>query len=763
MSLVPVTSEEERTWVCALVTGRVQGVGFRPFVCRLATEVGIAGQVQNRAGGVRIHAAGPEERVARFFARLRDEAPAGARIVAIEDLPPEPIDARGFVIAPSDPGGPSGPLPLDTAPCANCVTELFRPGDRRHRYPFVSCATCGPRYSVIEALPYDRVRTSMWPFALCAECDVEYHDPWNRRFHAESISCPACGPRLALLDRSGRLRAREGDALARTTAAIAAGAIVAVKGVGGFQLVVAARNARAVTRLRERKGRPDKPFALMVRSLETARRLCRLDALAASTLAAPSAPIVLLPRRPDADVAAGVAPSNLDLGLMLPASPLHHLLAAELDAPVVVTSANRSGDPICFRDDEVLPLLSEMADLVLTHDREIVHPIDDSVVRVVHRAPRVLRAARGCAPISLSIDEARPGVVGRGAYLKNTVAVSGWGTVRLSPHIGDLRSPASRRVATELEEWFRSLENGEEAHRTVVDLHPDEVGRASEVVHVQHHHAHVLSCMAENAAAGPVLGVAWDGNGYGPDGTIWGGEFLVCDRRAFHRVAHLRTFPLPGAERAIEEGRRAALGLLFEIGGVRSLSDLDVPPARSLQASERRTIVRMLERGLNCPRTSSMGRLFDAVASLADIRHRATFEGQAALALEQAARGAPRTAPYPFVLARPGPGRALVVDWEPLVRAVVDDVRAGRPVSTIAVRFHEALAELLVAVAREVGLAQVALSGGCFQNQVLLERAIDRLREAGFDPLVHRRVPPNDGGIALGQVAYMAAVAVGEG
>lgn len=749
------TKSDVRSRLRIRVTGRVQGVGFRPWISRVANEIGLTGSVRNEARGVLIDIEGESEQTARFLARLEGESPAASEIDSVETWPIEAEGSAEFEISPSRKGGPAGPLPLDAAPCSECLDELFLAGNRRHRYPFVSCAVCGPRYSIVEELPYDRAGTSMRSFPLCRECDEEYRDPQDRRFHAESISCPACGPRLTALDTHGRAVAREGAALDRATAVIAAGGIVAMKGVGGFQLVVAARNDQAVARLRAAKERPDKPFALMVRSLDDARRLCRVDAIARSTVSCPRSPIVLLPRaRGGADVAAGVAPANLDLGVMLPASPLHHLVAADLGVPLVVTSANHSGEPICFRDEDAVKLLPRMADLVLLHDRAIVHPVDDSVVRVVHGAPRLLRAARGYAPISLPVDSARPGVVGRGAHLKNTVAVSGHGTVRLSPHIGDLRSRASRVVAAEIGRWFCALEQSDRAPHAVIDLHPESASSGGEVEKVQHHHAHVLSCLAENRVTDAVLGVAWDGNGYGPDGTIWGGEFLACDQRAFRRVAHLRTFPLPGAERAIVEGRRAALGLLYELEGAKALHDLELAPVQSFRLSERRTIARMLQRGLNCPQTSSMGRLFDAVAALAGIRQKATFEGQAALALEQAARGAPKKEPYPFPLRHEGAERPVVADWGPLIAAVKRDVRAGQSTASISVRFHEALVELLVAVAREMGFGQVALSGGCFQNQLLLSRAIDRLRSAGFDPLVHRYVPPNDACVALGQAVH---------
>lgn len=740
------------------IRGLVQGVGFRPFVCRLASELGLGGRVANRASGVRAEIEGASASVARFLERLPVEIPRGARIDSIAAEPASPRGEGAFEIEASRAEGSPGPLPLDAAPCAECVAELFRPGDRRHRHPFVSCAVCGPRYTIVASLPYDRERTSMHRFEMCTACATEYRDPWDRRFHAQANCCPSCGPRLSLLDRHGRLQAESGDALERTVAALRAGAIVAVKGVGGHQLVVDAGNATAVVRLREAKHRPHKPFAVLVGSLREARRLCRVRPAEASVLSSPRAPIVLLERRAGASgsIADAVAPGNPDLGVMLPPSGLHHLLAADAARPLVVTSANRPGDPIEHRDEEAVASLRGLADLYLVHDRPILHPIDDSVVRVVHGAPRVLRSARGYAPMSIAVDGLRARVVAHGAHLKNTIAVSACDSVRLSPHIGDLRSPAARALSEGTARWFAELESGVSDTSTAVDLHPDDARTDPREVQVQHHHAHVLACMAEHRITDAVLGVVWDGNGHGPDGTVWGGEFLVCDRREFRRVAHLRTFPLPGAERAMVEGRRSALGLLYEIEGSSALHDPELAPVRSFRVSERRTIDRMLARGINSPRTSSMGRLFDGVASLMGLRQKVTFEGQAALALEHAARGPTRYAPYPFPLTAGEVGEPMVADWAPLLAAVRRDLRIGLSTAWIAGCFHEALAELVVAVAREVGIERVALSGGCFQNQRLLERSIDRLREAGFAPLCHQHVPPNDGGIALGQVVHAA-------
>jgi len=758
----PISFGERRGRFVIEVRGAVQGVGFRPFVQRLAAALDLPGCVRNHAGGVRIEIAGSETQIDRFLGFLRETAPAAARVdssttTRVEGGEPFPA---GFAILPSLAHGAPGPLPLDVATCDDCLSDLWRPGDRRWRYPFVSCAVCGPRYSILEALPWDRANTTMRAFVPCAECEAEYRDSTDRRFHAQTNACPACGPRIELRDRDGKPLAREEAALAAAVEALRNGAIVALKGLGGFQLVVDATRAGSVEELRRRKRRPEKPLAVMVRDVAAARAVCDVSDAEATVLGSRAAPIVLLRRRAGGlAIASAVAPENPDLGLMLACTPLHHLLLEDLGVPIVATSGNRSGDPICHDEAEAVASLGSIADFFLVHDRPIAHPIDDSVVRPFRGETVVLRAARGLAPFAVRTPTATPGTVGQGAYLKNTVAVVVGDLAHLSPHIGDLRSPLTRALSVRTGGWLAEL-LGQRRSRNVVDLDPHEVPEDDDTARVQHHHAHVLACMAENGVDEAILGVAWDGNGYGPDGTVWGGEFLVCDRHGYQRFAHLRTFPLPGAERAILEPRRAALGLLFELYGERALHQAELAPVRTFAPAERRMIARMLERGINSPRTSSMGRLFDVIASLLDLRHRVTFEGQAAMALEFAARVSASAGRYEIPLRGEADGVA-VADWSPLVGAVVRDVAAGVPPSAIAASFHDALATLIVAVARSAGRARVALAGGCFQNQLLLELATDRLREAGFEPLHHRRVPPNDGAIALGQVVHVPSVEAG--
>ena len=737
--------------------GAVQGVGFRPFLYRLAAELDLAGWVRNGPAGVTCEVEGPEGAVRAFLQRIPCELPPHAAIHGMEPVfldptgPDGPGDA-GFAIQDSDvTGAPVAVVLPDIATCADCLREVFDPADRRHRYPFTNCTNCGPRYSILESLPYDRARTTLKGFPLCDRCRAEFDDPRDRRFHAQPTACPACGPRLELWAPDGTVAATRDAALRAAGRAIREGAIVAVQGVGGFHLMVDARSDRAVRRLRERKGREDKPFAVMYPSLECVREAAALAPLEALLLASPEAPIVLVRRAGDG-LAASVAPGNPYLGVLLPANPLHHLLAVDLGVPVVATSGNRSEEPICTDGREALERLGGIADLFLVHDRPIARPLDDSIVRLVADRPLVLRRARGFAPAPVTMRQPTAQdcpALAVGAQLKSAVAISVEQDVVFSQHLGDLGSaPAFENFCRVIDDLAAVYAHKPRA--VASDLHPDYSSTRTAatfglpVVGVQHHYAHVLSCMTENEIDPPVLGVAWDGTGWGVDGTVWGGEFLRIPARGFERVGHLRTFGLPGGEKAVVEPRRAALGVLFEIFG----ADLpgDLAPVRALSARERPTLIAMLEKRLHTPRTSSAGRLFDAVAALVGIRQTCTFEGQAAMELEWSLDGFQTEDRYDVA------GE----DWEPIVRGIVGDLRRGVPVGRISGRFHNSLAEIIVGVATRVGDEKVALSGGCFQNRALVERTVQRLRACGFRPYWHQRVPPNDGGIALGQLAALA-------
>ncbi len=779
----------------------MQGVGFRPWVYRLARDAGLAGTVRNDPSGVTIEAFGADAVLDAFLGRLEAEPPPAA---AIQRLSWEPIAGPGpaaFTIAASTAAAErTVSIPPDLATCRDCLAEVAGPADRRHRYPFTNCTNCGPRFTIVLDVPYDRPATTMARFRLCPDCRREYEDPGDRRFHAQPNACPVCGPRLALEDGAGATLAERDEALRQAARTLAAGRILALKGLGGFLLLVDARDGPAVARLRRRKARWEKPLALMVADLAAAERLCEVPAAAAELLVSAASPIVLLKRRSDTGVADGVAPGNPYLGVMLPYTPLHHLLLREVGFPLVATSGNLSDEPIAIDNREARARLGAIADLFLMHDRPIARHADDSVAFVLAGEPRLLRRARGYAPapIRLARRLARrpPPLLAVGGHLKNTVAVSLGGEVFLSQHIGDMETPqalgAFERVVDDL---LRMLEV--EPVAIAHDLHPDYLttrwaaaAGGSEtagfgfqaprrlaglpLVPVQHHHAHLASCLAEHGETEPALGVTWDGTGYGTDGTVWGGEFLLGDARSFRRVARLRPFRLPGGEAAVREPRRSALALLWELEGEGAFERQDLAPVAALRPEERRVLARMLATGLNTPLTTSAGRLFDAVGALLDLRQRVAFEGQAAMAVEFAADPAVEDA-YPLGLREqpvevapesrageepPPHGRILELDWGPLVVALLADLAAGVAVPRMAARFHNGLTEGIVRVAQRIGAPRVALTGGCFQNRLLTERTAERLQEAGFSVLLHRQVPPNDGGVSLGQVA-VAAVRLG--
>ncbi len=734
-----------------VVRGAVQGVGFRPFVYRLAQQLRLPGWVSNSTAGVVVEVEGTRAQLQKFIALLREEKPPPALIQSIESSFLQAIGFQSFEIRESaEQGGKSALILPDLATCADCLREILDPRDRRFRYPFTNCTNCGPRFSIIEALPYDRARTAMKKFAMCPQCAAEYGSPADRRFHAEPTACARCGPQLQFLDLSGENLGHADDALLQAAAEIRAGKIVALKGLGGYQLLVDAQNAAAIERLRLRKQRAEKPFALLFTTLAQVRERCVVSELEEQLLASPEAPIVLLRGRDSAGLPDAVAPGNPYLGVMLPCTPLHHLLLRELAVPVVATSGNLSDEPICIGEAEALERLGGIADFFLAHDRPIVRHMDDSIVRVIHGREMLLRRARGYAPLPIRLDRAQPTVLALGAHLKNTIALSMERNVFISQHIGDLATQQAHdafiRAAADLPRLY-------DATPEVVahDLHPDYLSTKHALqqpgrrVGIQHHWAHIASCMAEHGIEPPLLGVAWDGTGYGTDGTIWGGEFFLVEKEACRRVAHWRTFRLPGGDAAVKEPRRSALGLLHEIFGGQLWEHDEL--LDDFTAAELKTLRGMLEKKINSPATSSVGRLFDGVAALAGLRARSTFEGQAAMELEFAIASQDRGS-YPFALRE---GTPLVLDWEPAVRAILTAAGPGE----IAARFHHLLTDAIVAVARRCGQENVLLSGGCFQNRYLIERTIDQLRAHGFQPHWPQQVPTNDGGIALGQ-AYLA-------
>jgi hydrogenase maturation protein HypF len=744
------------------IRGAVQGVGFRPFVYRLASEMKLPGWVLNSPQGVFVEVEGEKPDLDSFLLRIQSEKPALSFIQSLEYFFLDPLHFSGFEIRHSEQTGTKSALILpDIATCGECLSEVLDCSNRRYRYPFTNCTHCGPRFTIIESLPYDRPNTSMKSFEMCRDCREEYENPNDRRFHAQPNACPVCGPHLQLWTTSGRVLSARHDAVMETAAAVREGKIIALKGLGGFHLIADARNPEAVERLRIRKHREEKPFALMYPSLADIRLDCSVSPLEARLLASSESPIVLLESKSRRSISPTVAPANPYLGAMLPYTPLHYLLMKELGFPVIATSGNLSDEPICIDEREALARLSGIADLFLVHNRPIVRHMDDSIVRVMLGREMVLRRARGYAPLPIRCEKSVSDILAVGGHLKNTIALSVDRNVFISQHIGDLENQEASEAFQRVIESFRSLYRVDPV-RVIADLHPDYLSTkyAREcgipLVSVQHHYAHVAACMAENQLDGTVLGISWDGTGYGLDGTVWGGEFLLTDETTFSRVASFRKFRLPGSAPAVKEPRRTALGLLYEIMGDSLFDQKDLLPVQAFSESELSVLEQMLHKGIHSPWTTSVGRLFDAVASISGLRQCIKFEGQAAMELEFAIGSESTDASYPFaIVERPGAPDAIpgmAIDWETSIRAILQDLRNLIPLACISKKFHNTLVEVIIAVARRVAEKRVVLTGGCFQNKVLLEGAVRRLEAEGFRPYWHQRVPPNDGGIALGQI-----------
>ncbi len=751
------------------VQGIVQGVGFRPHVYRLAGRLGLSGFVLNDAAGVLIEVEGAPAAVREFTEQVAVQAPPLAVLERVHAEPVAPTGEPGFRIAASiGATAPDAPVAPDTAPCAACLAELSDPDDRRHRYPFINCTDCGPRFSIIRSVPYDRPGTTMAGFHMCPACQAEYDDPADRRFHAQPNACPDCGPALALVTPGGAPVADPEAALAAAEAALRTGAILAVKGIGGFHLACRAADERAVAALRARKHREDRPFALMVADERAARELVELSDAEAVLLGRPQRPIVIARRGPEARVAAGVAPGvapgSPDLGVMLPYSPLHQLLLGDLGEPLVMTSGNVSDEPIAYRDDEALVRLAGIADLFLLHDRPIETRTDDSVLRAVSRreAPLFIRRSRGYAPAPLRLPVAaeRP-VLACGAELKSTFCLVRGHRAWVSHHIGDLENYETLRSFSDGVEHFRRLFDVD-PEIVAFDLHPDYLSTRYALdrpelvpVAVQHHHAHLAAGLAEHGERGPALGAIFDGTGLGTDRSIWGGELLAGDLEGFERAGHLHPVRLPGGAQAIREPWRMACAWLVEADRAAA------PPAALAGSIDRRWWERVAElcrTGLASPPTTSMGRLFDAVSALCAIRLSVSYEGQAAAELEAICDPA-ETGAYPLALVDAADG--LVLDARETVTAVARERELGVPVGRIAARFHNAVAAATTAACIQLagtrGLDTVVLSGGTFQNRLLLERTAAGLARAGLRVLVPERLPPNDGGIAFGQAAVAAA------
>jgi hydrogenase maturation protein HypF len=720
-------------------------VGFRPAAFRLAREWGLDGWVRNTMEGAEGVLSGDPARLNGFFDELKKRLPEVADIQSIvmeKAVGPPPA---GFEIRASEkaPGVRTAGILPDLATCPDCLHDIQDPSNRRHRYPFTNCTHCGPRYSILEQLPYDRPNTTMRVFGMCRACKSEYTDPANRRFHAQPNACPQCGPHLTWQTPAGKILAARDEALLAAAHAIREGRIVAVKGIGGFHLMVDARNEEAVQRLRRRKCRERKPFAVLFPSLETIAGECRVSKEEAGWLTSAAAPIVLLCRQDGCGhLSDALAPNLSRLGALLPYSPLHHLLMQELGFPVVATSGNRADEPLCIGNDEALSRLGAIADDFLMHNRPIVRPMDDSVLSVCGKRPIVIRRGRGLAPYSVALGGGRDGTVGAGAELKNTLAVYAGARAVMSPHIGDMDYDGTVRL------WHRSLQDmvkiqGMEAAEMVVDSHPmyavtrEAVTMGLRVEKVQHHHAHVAACMAEHGLHGEVLGIAWDGAGWGPDGTIWGGEFLAATRRTFQRVAWLRPFPLVGGDAAMREPRRSAFGVAHVLGG-------GIPVA-GFTKEEQARLQEALRAHLHVAITTSAGRLFDAVASFLGLSPVTAYEGEAAMQLEALADLVEESMP-PYSFGWNG----RMLDWAPMLLSICTGKESAAAASA---RFHATLVEMMVAVAKQENLEDICLTGGCFQNHRLLSGACGRLAEEGFRVWTHQNIPANDAGISLGQLA----------
>ncbi|YAI82678.1 MAG: carbamoyltransferase HypF [cyanobacterium endosymbiont of Rhopalodia sterrenbergii] len=751
-----------------LIFGVVQGVGFRPFIYRLATELNLTGLVYNSASGVSIEVEGESKILKEFLSRVQTESPPQSHIQSIETTYLDYIGYTTFDIHHSVSGEKNAIIPADLATCPDCLRDIFDRHNRRYGYPFTNCTNCGPRYTIIETLPYDRPQTTMKEFSMCSECQQEYENPHDRRFHAQPNSCPCCGPQLALWDKQGNSIVIQDSAIKIAVNSLKEGKIIAVKGLGGFHLMTDGSNSDAIRQLRQRKSRPQKPFALMYPSLELIKNHCHVSPLEEELLTSSESPIVLLKRRSNCiNLWESIAPNNPYWGVMLPYTPLHHLLLLNLKFPLVATSGNISDEPICIDEGEVIQRLGHIADVFLVHNRPILRSVDDSVVRVMAGREIVLRRARGYTPLPIILNsegkmqnaevEHSPSsisVLATGGQLKNTVAILRGNQVFISQHIGDLNNYQALNTFNQVIDSLKGLYDFE-PKIIACDAHPDYLSsqfaqsQSFPVVKVQHHYAHVLSCIAENGITEPVLGVAWDGTGYGEDGTIWGGEFLLITDNGYQRVAHFRPFKLPGGNQAVKEPRRIALGILYEVFG--SFDGLEIFQLfKSFPSKELKLIQQMLFRNLNAPLTSSVGRLFDGVASILGLCQQSSFEGQGATSLEYRAIEYKTDKVYPYEIL--GSDFPLIVDWQLIIKGILDDLLKYLSVEEISAKFHNTLVEIIIKISQIISEKKVILTGGCFQNKYLTEQAISRLNQEQLIPIWHRKVPPNDGGIALGQI-----------
>lgn len=760
-----------------IIHGAVQGVGFRPFVYRLASEMGLKGWVINSSQGVFIEAEGCKEVLDNFIFRIDKEKPHLSFIQSMEFSFLDPSGYDKFEIRLSkDEGNKTVLVMPDIATCDDCLSDIFDLNNRRYLYPFTNCTNCGPRFSIIERLPYDRNYTTMKKFEMCDKCREEYENPMNRRFHTQPNACPVCGPHLELWDANGNFVSSLHDALLQTISEIRSGKIAAVKGLGGFHLMSDARNEETTRMLRYRKHREEKPLALMFPNIELLCKYCEISEFEERLLLSPESPIILLKKKrrlPANDLAESIAPDNPYLGVMLPYTPLHHILMKEVNFPLIATSGNLSDEPICTDEKEAIERLGGIADIFLVHNRPIARHVDDSIVRMINGREMVVRRARGYAPLPVHLDHNndKQHYLAVGAHLKNTIAVSSNNNIFISQHIGDLETGeaynAFSRVINDLTDIYDI-----NPQTVICDMHPNYISTqyanacGKQTLHIQHHYAHILSCMTENDITEPALGVSWDGTGYGTDGTIWGGEFLLVNKNSFRRIAHLRSFRLPGSEKVIKEIWRTYIGIIYEIYGEKIFSEGKFITDEICSSNDKEIIKKMLGQKLNSPVTTSAGRLFDAVAFASGISKHSSYEGQAAMQLEFAAEKMNSNDSYQFRILDVNDEEndtKYILDWEPMFREILNEKKNRLAASNlIAVKFHNTLANIIVETAKKISEKKVVLSGGCFQNKYLIERTINLLENEGFKPYWHQRVPTNDGGISLGQIAAVLKMQKGK-
>lgn len=740
------------------IAGLVQGVGFRPFVYRLAKEIRLKGYVLNDTSGVTIEVEDKKEKLDEFLIRIDKEKPALSKIYSLQHSFLEEIGFKEFEIRKSDEQGDKKASILpDIAVCEDCLKDINSPRDRRHMYPFTNCTNCGPRFTIIQKLPYDRKNTSMKVFKMCPDCEREYNLPSDRRFHAQPDACHVCGPSVSLYDNKGKLICEKDKAIEKVINLIKKGLIISLKGIGGYHLVCDATNEEAVDRLRKKKHREEKPMAVMFPDIDVIKAEAHINLLEERALNSIEKPIVIVKKRDATVLADSVSPDNSTVGAFLPYTPLHHIILQKLKKPVIATSANMTDEPIVKDEADAFARLANIADYILSHNRDIVRRGDDSVVRIIAERQVPIRRSRGFAPLPVTLPfSLKKPVLGLGPYMNSTIAIGIDDKVFISQHIGDLDTPLAMEFFEETINDFLTLFDIR-PEVVISDMHPryystkfGERHFKDKLVKVQHHFAHILSCMIENdiPAEEEVIGFAFDGTGYGVDKTVWGGEVLIASYKGFKRVLHLRPYRLPGGDKAVKEPCRTAFSLLYETFGEKAMDIEHIP----IPERERLFFINMIKKNINSPVTTSMGRLFDGVSSIIGLKHNTSYHAQAAIALEQTALRSDEIDSYPFIIEN------SIIDYRPMIEKIVNNLKSGVPKEIIAKKFHNTIVELIIyiseSIKKETGISTVALSGGVFQNTILLENAFTRLKERGFTPLIHQLAPPNDGGISLGQVVY---------